>query len=95
MIPVILGGVSGIIQCHSLSYSIIMMVSALFNATLMFFNFGKKQSDHSNYANLYIELSYEIESELCKPKSHRPACDVFLEKIKSKYTNLIKTSPDI
>jgi len=58
------------------------MCSGLFSGIGMFFNFGKKEHTHFEYANKFFELSNEIESELSKPKRMRVACDVYMEKIK-------------
>jgi hypothetical protein len=95
VIPLVLSGTAAIIPCHSLIYSISMMLAALFNAISLFFNFGKKQSSHNNYSNRYFELSSDITCELCKPKVARIQCSVFLERIKQKYLSLVKQAPTI
>lgn len=95
LIPIVLGGVAPLVPCHSIAYSIGMMCSGLFSGVSMFFNFGKKQQSHHHFSTKFFELSNEVQSELSKPKRHRIACDVYLEKIKQEYTSLVKNSPNL
>ena len=94
-IPIIVSGLSSSISCDSTENSILMMVTALFTCINTFFNYGKRQEKHEQYSNKYFELANEIESELSKPKRHRIACDVYLEKIKQKVNNLYATEPNL
>ena len=95
LIPIILGGVSSVVPCHSLIYSLGMMSAGLFGGVNAFFNFGKKESEHFEFMNRFFELANEIESELSKPKRHRIACDVYVEKIKQIYNKLCSASPTL
>ena len=95
MIPIILGGVSSIVPCNSLIYSLGMMGTGLFSGISMFFNFGKRQQLHFEYMNKFFELANEIETELSKPKRHRIACDVYMEKIKQEYVKFCGQSPSL
>jgi hypothetical protein len=95
LIPIILGGVSSVVPCHSLSYSLGIMGTGLFSGISMFFNFGKKEASHFEYQNKFFELSNEIEAELSKPKRHRIACDVYMEKIKQEYSKYCSLSPTL
>ena len=45
--------------------------------------------------NKFFELSNEIETELSKPKRHRIACDVYMEKIKQEYVKYCGQSPSL
>lgn len=94
-IPIIVSGLSSSISCDSTENSILMMITALFTCVNTFFNYGKRQEKHEQYSNKYFELANEIESELSKPKRHRIACDVYMEKIKQKYNNLHATEPNL
>ena len=94
-IPIIVSGLSSSISCDSTENSILMMITALFTCMNTFFNYGKRQEKHEQYTNKYFELANEIESELSKPKRHRIACDVYMEKIKQKYNNLHATEPNL
>jgi hypothetical protein len=95
LIPIILGGVASVIPCHSIIYSVAMMTSGLFSGINMFFNFGGKERDHNAFMNKYFELKVDIESELSKPKRHRIACDVYVERVKLQYNSLCKHSPTL
>ena len=91
LIPIILGGVSPVVPCHSLR----LMSAGLFGGINAFWNFGKKESEHFEFMNRFFELANEIESELCKPKAARIACDVYMEKIKQNYNKLCSVSPTL
>jgi hypothetical protein len=95
LIPIVLGGISPIIQCNSIIYSLGMMASGLFSGVNVFFNFGKKQQEHFDYTNKFFELSNEITSELSKPKRFRISCDVYMERVKNKYNEICKMSPTL
>jgi hypothetical protein len=95
IIPIMLGGFTSIIPPQSIVYAICMMFSGVLVGVAAFFNFGKKEQLHHEYAGKFFELTTEISSELSKPKCHRPACDVYLEKIKNKYQSLVTMSPHI
>ena len=93
LIPIVLGGLSPVIQCHTLEYSLVLMSSGLFSGIGMFFNFGKKQVEHNTYSNQFFKFIKEVEAELSKPKSHCIACDVYIEKVKNEYNSLVLASP--
>lgn len=95
LIPIVLGGLSPVVQCHTLEYSLVLMLAGLFSGCLMFFNFGKKEMEHNTYSNKFFKLLNEVEAELSKPKRHRIACDVYIEKIKNEYNSLVLASPDL
>ena len=95
LIPIVLGGLSPIIQCQTLEYSLVLMTAGIFSGVGMFFNFGKKQVEHNMYANKFFKLVTEVESELAKPKKNRIACDVYIEKVKNEYNSLVLSSPDL
>lgn len=93
IIPIVLGGVSSLIPCHSLLYSVGMMCVGILSGVSVFFNFGKKAQEHSEYENRFFELGNEMETELCKPKRHRVACDVYLERTKQIYHKYCSLAP--
>jgi hypothetical protein len=93
LIALTLAGMSEVIPCNSHIYGICMSVSAVFNGINMFFNFGKKTEEHHNFSNKYFQLHSEIQCELSKPKKHRVACDLYMEKIKYQYFALSKYCP--
>ena len=75
-----------------LSHSIMYMTSALIGIT-SFFNLSKRQEQHFQYEQKYKELSNEIDKEMAKPKRHRIACDVYLQKIMSEMNKLDSSAP--
>ena len=95
LIPIVLGGLSPVIPCNTLEYSLVLMMAGLFSGVSMFFNFGKKEVEHATYSNKFFKLVNDIEMELSKPKRHRVACDVYMEKIKNEYNALVLSSPDL
>lgn len=64
-------------------------------AVCTFFEFGTKYQQHSDYCNKYQEFTNSLKVELCKPKSHRIACDVFLAKNQSRLNSLNRSAPDL
>jgi hypothetical protein len=95
LMPIMLGGVSGVVPCNSLIYSLGFMGSGLFSGVNMFFNFGKKAQLHLDYSSKFSELANDILAELCKPKRHRVACDVYLERVKMSFNALCSQSPTL
>lgn len=95
LIPIVLGGLSPVIPCHTLEYSLVLMSASLFSGCLMFFNFGKKEMEHNTYSNKFFKLITEVEMELSKPKRHRIACDVYMEKVKNEFNSLVLSAPDL
>lgn len=95
LIPIVLGGLSPVIPCHTLEYSLVLMLAGLFSGVGLFFNFGKKEMEHHTYSNKFFKLITEIEAELSKPKRHRIACDVYIERVKNEYGSLTLASPDL
>jgi hypothetical protein len=92
--PIILGGVSTILPSNSLGYSLGMMSSGIFSGIGMFFNYGKRAQLHFEYSNKFAELATEIETELCKGKAYRVACDVYLERTKHEIIKLSEYAPN-
>lgn len=95
LIPIVLSGLSPVVSCGSLEYSLALMSAGLFSGVSLFFNFGRLSSEHKTFADKYFSLITSIESEICKPKRHRIACDVYLEKIKNEYNSLVLSAPDV
>lgn len=93
LIPLTLSGLNGITDVNPLVSTILLILSASLQGVVTFVNFGQKYQEHYNYSNLYSELSKEIESELCRPKSKRIACDVFLERVRHQYSHLEHMAP--
>ena len=71
----------------------LMLVSGLLSAVNSTLNFGKKAQQHDEYSARFGEVCDEINSQLCRPKAGRIACDVFLERILLKTGHLNSTAP--
>ena len=82
---------------HDLSYvvTIIMLLAAVSSALNTLLDWGRKSQQHLDYAGRYGELVNEIESQLCRPKSGRIACDVMLERVKERYGYLNLSAPPL
>jgi len=57
-----------------------------------FLAYGAKYVEHEVASNRYEEVMYEIDSILIKPKKHRQAADVCMERIKNNIESLNKFS---
>lgn len=75
--------------------SVAMLTAAICNTIGTFFNYGKMSQKHFDIAGKYEELSQEVQMEMCKPKRHRIACDVYLQKTVSKFNNLNSNAPNL
>lgn len=94
LIPIILGGVSPVVGCNSIVYSLGMMGAGMFSGMNLFFNYGKKEQSHFDFENKFAEFSNEIDSQLSIPKRFRIACDVYMERMKIRYNSLCSESPN-
>jgi hypothetical protein len=95
IIPIVLSGVSSLIICNGLIYSVAMMFVGIISGIAAFYNFAKKSELNFNYADKYFRLSTDVESELAKHKADRIACDVYLEKTRQNYSNLCSSAPNL
>jgi len=94
LIPITLSGLSSL-HIDPLTNSLLMILTGSLIGISTFFNLGKKFSTHFEYEHKYSELSMELEKELRKPKKHRLACDVYMEKIYMKYNGLNERAPAV
>ena len=80
LLPIILSGLTSL-EIEPLINSLLMVATGSLIGISTFFNLGKKFAQHFEYEHKYDELARELEKELNKPKRHRIACDVYMEKI--------------
>jgi hypothetical protein len=96
---VILPLVAAVMQCDPGEYAwvvtTIIVVSGSCSAVNAFMDFGKNAQAHLEYAARFEELSSEIDSMLCRPKSGRVAADVFLERCQNKIAALTLGAPPL
>ena len=93
LIPVIASGLTPLLQPYPYVSTGLMLTVGVLTGVNGFYNFASKKEKHLNYEGLYSVLSIEIEKELCKPKKNRLACDVYLESISMKKTQLDLSAP--
>ncbi len=93
IIPVIASGLTPLLQPYVYVSTGLMLTVGILNGINGFINPAAKKEKHLNYEGLYNELVLDIEKELCKPKSMRIACDVYLEQISLKKANLDLSAP--
>ncbi len=93
LIPIVLSGLTDQLHDYKLVQSLLMIATGTLTGISTFFNFGKKYQEHFDYENKYAGLAGDISTELCKPKRHRIACDVYLERIRLLYSNLNTNAP--
>lgn len=93
LIPVVVSSLSTVLQPYPLAMSIAMLVTSLFTGVNAFFNLGGKTQLHFEFEYAYNKLANEIDKELCKPKRHRTACDLYMQIILSEMNRLDSAAP--
>ncbi len=93
IIPLVTASLTQMKGVDPLVITCLMLVVGILTGVNTFFNFGKQRQSHFEFAGKYQELSLEIGVELCKPKKNRIACDVFLERMSSKFNQLNNNAP--
>jgi len=95
VIPLILSGLSEVLDEFKLLNNILLICVGILSGIQALLGFSEKYQKHSNFSNLFLELSDEVKTELSKPKSSRVACDLFMCKIRLRRSNLISRAPDL
>ena len=93
LLPIILSGLTSL-EIEPLVNSLLMITTGSLIGISTFFNLGKKFAQHFEYEHKYDELARELEKELQKPKRHRIACDLYMEKIYMTYNGLNARAPN-
>jgi hypothetical protein len=94
VVPIIMSVVSPhLTQDYNYVDGIALAGIAVLNGLNTFFNFGKKFSNYNEFAGKYAELAGYIDVEMSKPKKHRVALDVFLERVTTKKSFLDGNAP--
>jgi hypothetical protein len=94
LLPIILSGLTSL-EIEPLVNSLLMITTGSLIGVSTFFNLGKKFAQHFEYEHKYDELAKELQKELNKPKRHRVACDVYMEKIYMTYNGLNARAPAV
>jgi hypothetical protein len=95
ILPLVLSGFSSLIQPYPLVNSITLMAVAILTGISGFFNLGGRCQKHFQYEGLYNDLALNIDSEMCKPKKARIACDLYLERVKNNVSKLDLSCPPL
>jgi hypothetical protein len=94
--PLLLGTASQFVpNGYEYINSVGLTITGVLNGVNTFYNYGKKTTIHNEFAGKYAELAGYISTELIKPKRHRIALDVFLERVSTKLNNLNDASPQL
>lgn len=91
LIPIITSGLTNFIS--PLTQSILMITTGTLIGISTFFNLGRKYTEHLEFQARYDELARDLEKELAKPKRHRVACDVYMERIYLQFSGLNARAP--
>jgi hypothetical protein len=84
-----------IIDEYTIMYQVLLFVVSLSAGTTALFKYENKYCKHSEYENKYLEFVDDVRSELVRPKRHRMAADVFVERTKNQHSKLLSGAPDI
>ena len=95
LMPLIMSGFTAQLEKQPLISSLLMITTGSLIGISTFFNLGKRFTQHFEYEHRYYELALEIEKEMKKPKKHRIACDVYIEKIYMTYCGLNARAPNV
>jgi hypothetical protein len=96
ILPLLLGTVSQFVPSgYEYINNVGLTFTGVLNGVNTFYNYGKKATIHNEFAGKYAELAGYISTELVKPKRHRIALDVFLEKITTKLNDINNSAPQL
>ena len=71
------------------------MVIAILSALHTFLKYDALEDRHHQYSRHFGNLKLDIETLLCKPKSHRGDSTAIMENFKTKYSVLMNNAPDL
>jgi hypothetical protein len=95
LLPIVLASLSSaFIASHPVVLPSLLMGSGCAGGISQLFNFGKNAQLNEEYSSKYRELGLEITAILAIPKRNRPACDVFLERVKQRFIALENSAPN-
>ena len=95
LIPIVLSSLSSQLEGSPLINSLCLLLAGVCSGISNFLNFGRLYSEHYNYEQLYDEMANELKKELSKPKRHRVACDVYMERVYMRYSALNQGAPNV
>ena len=98
LLSVVMGGVTGVFADDPyIQYvNMIGFISlGIFQGVNSFFNFGKKEQCHFEYATRYSEIATNVHAELVKSRAFRVPADVFMTQIRMCKQQLDRNAPVI
>ena len=95
LIPLIMSALNSILVEYALANIILMLLVAILTGISGFLNLGKQTQMNFQFEGLYSDLVLNIDQEMCKPKSARIACDVYLERVKNNVSKLDLSAPNL
>ena len=96
LLSVVMGGVTGVLaEDPHIQYVNMTGFIALgaIQGVNSFYNFGKKEQRHFEYATRYGEISTNIQAQLVRHRSFRTAADVFTTEIRMAKQHLDRNAP--
>jgi hypothetical protein len=93
IIPVVTSGLTQLLQPYPYATTGLMLTVGILTGINGFFDYSGKKEKHFNYEALYGGLATTINKEMCKPKSMRIACDVYLEYVSMQKNKLDSSAP--
>lgn len=73
--------------------TVMMLTAGVVSGIATFFDFGRKRADHLRYEALFSAYAIDIQMIMAKPKRHREACDVVMEREKMTLKQLSGGAP--
>lgn len=96
IIPLVTGGAGSYITAENeWVRSAALILTATNSALLQFFNFSEKRGLHNEAAGKFDELGDLIHLEIHKPRDFRLACDVFMERVFTRFQTIKATAPPV
>jgi hypothetical protein len=98
LLPVIMSPVSILVEKYPINTYVnatAFILTGILSATVNFYKYGEKMSNHFNYSSRFEDIKTDLEVELVKERPFRSAYDVFSTKIHMRIDSLLNGSPNL
>lgn len=98
LLPVIMSPVSVLVEGQPIAKYVnatAFILTGILSATVNFYKYGEKMSNHFNYSARFEDIKTDLEVELVKERPYRNAYDVFSTKIHMRIDSLLNGSPTL
>jgi hypothetical protein len=98
LIPVIMSPVSVLVEGQLISRyanATAFIITGILSATVNFYKYGEKMSNHFNYSTRFADIKTDLEVELVKERPYRNSYDVFSTKMHMRIDSLLNGSPTL